>query len=70
MEDLKTILFRETLYHSGEYLILKKNFSEFDYIVDIQHAKFSVLHELIEESGLEDEYQKWKEGQLNDTSNN
>lgn len=31
---------------------------------DIQHAKFRVLYGLIEDSGLEEEYQKWKEGVL------
>lgn len=61
MEDLKTNLFINTLYHFNEYQRLKKEFGKWDYLVDLQHAKFSVLYALIEESGLGMEYQEWKE---------
>lgn len=60
MADLKNTLFEETLYNYNQYMRLKKELGEWDYLVDIQNAKFSSCYTVIENSGLENEYQAWK----------
>ena len=55
-------LFEECLYNYNEWLRLKKEFGEWDPFVTLQHAKFSTLYTVIENSGLEKEYQEFKKG--------
>lgn len=63
MKDLKTLLFEETLWVSKKRKYTLDTYGEWSKEYDIQHAKFCVLYGLIEDSGLEEEYQVWKEGQ-------
>lgn len=60
MTDLKNALFEEALYNYNQYMRLKEELGEWDYLVDIKHAKFSSCYTVIENSGLEEEYQAWK----------
>lgn len=60
MTDLKNALFEEALYNYNQYMMLKEELGEWDYLVDIKHAKFSSCYTVIENSGLEEEYQAWK----------
>lgn len=64
MSDLKMILFEETLYYCREWMRLKRELGEWDYLVDIQYSKFHVCYSMIEKSGLEYEYQEWKKVQI------
>ncbi len=57
MDELKVILFMETLYN---YRCLTESCgTESDEWIPTQ-AKFSVLYGIIEKVGLEGEYQEWK----------
>lgn len=60
MKDLKAKLFEETRYHLEEYNRLKKEYGEWDSLVNNQLAKFTVLYDLIVDSGLENEYIAWR----------
>lgn len=66
---MKTIviqkLFEECLYNYNEWLRLKNEFGEWDALVTLQHSKFSALYTVVENSGLEKEYQEWKAEQTN-----
>lgn len=66
MKDLKIVLFEETLNALKQWMESKKCFGEFDRIVAVDHGRFCSLYTVIEESGLEEEYQKWKVGQVNE----
>lgn len=65
MTQTEQVLFKETQYYCNEWMRLKKELGEFDQLVRIQHARFCALYAVIEESGLEDEYQAWKKGEKN-----
>lgn len=70
MDTLKEILFNETLYHTQEYLRLKKKLGEWDSLVDTQHSKFVALYTVIENAHLEEEYQNWKGAQKSEHNEN
>lgn len=61
MKDLKIVLFEETLHVLNRWMELKKELGDWDSLVDVQHAKFCSLYSVIENSGLEEEYQEWKD---------
>lgn len=61
--DLKTKLFENTLYYSNRWQEIKQELGEWDNLVIIQQAKFCACYSIIEDCGLEEEYQAWKAGQ-------
>lgn len=65
MTQTEQVLFKETQYYCNEWMRLKKELGGFDQLVLIQHASFCALYTVIEESGLANEYQAWKEGEKN-----
>ena len=56
--DVKTTLFEDTLYYWQQWQQLKPE--------TVRHTKFCTCYSIIEECGLEDEYQKWKAGRTNE----
>lgn len=61
MDKLKKKLFEETLYCKERYLEMRKMFGDWDTSVDIARGKFAVLYSIIEECGLDTEFQAWKD---------
>ncbi len=59
--ELKLLLFSNTNYYCHEYQRYLKLYGQWDSSVDLKRAKFTVLYEIIEDSGLEEEYAEWKE---------
>lgn len=62
MDPLKKKLFEETLYYKERYLHIRGNYNDFDIEVAVAHGKFVVLYAIIEEMGLDAEFQEWKKG--------
>ncbi len=60
MEKLKAKLFEETFYYQKRYNFYKKELGEFDRLTSVEYGQFIALYNLIEECGLENEYQEWK----------
>ncbi|MBE6709025.1 MAG: hypothetical protein E7578_07285 [Ruminococcaceae bacterium] len=60
MDELKVKLFEATLYYKERYLQLRKEYGDFDIVVAVDHAKFVALYSIIEECGLDSEFQEWK----------
>ena len=59
----ETRLFSEALYWRKKFTANKKEFGAYDRLTAVSFAKFEVLYNLIEESGLEEAYYQWlKEG--------
>ncbi len=63
MKNLKTTLFEETFYHRKRYCALKRELGMYDRQTSVEWGKFVVLFDIIEESGLENEYEEWVEKQ-------
>lgn len=64
--DLKTKLFEDTLCYANRWQKMKRELGEWDNLVDTQHTKFCTCYSIIEECGLEEEYQAWKAAQKYD----
>jgi hypothetical protein len=64
MDELKKKLFEETLYCKERYLELRKEYGDFDILVAVAHGKFVVLYGIVEEMGLDAEFQEWKKGDM------
>ena len=63
MEQMKQALFKETLFHSLKYENLKIKFGEYDSFVCFEGERLRVLYDVIEASGLAEEYREWKQKQ-------
>lgn len=62
MDKLKVKLFEATLYYKNRYLETREEFGEFDFTVAVAHGRFVALYSIIEECGLDAEFQEWKKG--------
>ncbi len=60
MKNLKTILFEKTAAALETYQRSKREEPDADWEID--RRTFCALYEVIEESGMEDEYKEWKYG--------
>lgn len=63
MEDLKLLLFKETKRHLEQYRKMEKLLKDSDMLLERDHAKFCALYSLIEDAGLVEEYEAWKQAQ-------
>lgn len=61
-EDLRLILYKETLRRTWRYLRdMKDHPSELEDIHSRSRAAFCALYQVVEQAGLEDDYQAWKQ---------
>ncbi len=65
MKNLKeTLFFRTAAELEGYYKMKKGNYTETG--LETQRERFSSAYQIVEESGLEDEYQAWKQAHENE----
>ena len=64
MDILKRELFADCVYYQMLYLAGVAKLGEFDRLTAVREAKFTALYELIESSGLVDEFEEWKKQQV------
>ena len=61
--DMKLILFQQTYENAMNYFKAKKEYGDWEWFTDMYRHKFNALYTVIEQCGLELEYQKYKETQ-------
>lgn len=68
MKDVKITLFENTIKYFNEVKAAERDSLNREGYKKEVHSRFCALYELIEDSGLEDEYQQWKalEGEYKD----
>lgn len=59
--EVKEALFQAAHVHGQHYLKLKQIMPDWNTEVIAAHVRFCALYEVIEASGLEEEYQKFKD---------
>ena len=60
MQDLKICLYNATFNAREDEKNARRKFGEWDFITIQVHAKFCALYTLIEDAGLEEDYQAWQ----------
>lgn len=65
MTNLKELLFFRTVAELDGYLMMKNTNGFTEAEIETQRERFASAYQIIEEAGLEDEYQAWKKAHKN-----
>ena len=65
-DELKELLFKTIDEQMDRYLEEKTHFGTYSDSARLEHAKFCILYDLVENAGIESEYIEWKYGNIRD----